>query len=86
MRRYTSIPALSGKQLIKLLKSDGWALGRYSRHGLTLTKKIGNQTFVTFVPNISDSLPEGTLQAILGAKQTRIGKKGLLDLLNKYGL
>jgi predicted RNA binding protein YcfA (HicA-like mRNA interferase family) len=86
MRRYTSIPALTGKQLIKLLKSAGWSLGRHSRHGLTLTKKIADQTFVTFVPDTSESLPKGTLQAILGVKQTRIGKKGLLDLLNKYGL
>jgi predicted RNA binding protein YcfA (HicA-like mRNA interferase family) len=86
MRRYTSIPALTGKQLIKLLKRAGWELGRYSRHGLTLTKKIADQTLVTFVPDTSESLPKGTLQAILGAKQTTIGKKGLLALLNKYGL
>jgi len=35
------------------------------------------------VPDTSESLPKGTLQAILGVKQTQIGKKGLLDLLNK---
>ncbi len=39
---YTNIPAISGKQLIKLLQKDGWQLGRKATHGLTLTKKFSD--------------------------------------------
>jgi len=37
MSPYTSIPSLTGRQLIKLLVKDGWLTGRKSRHGRTLT-------------------------------------------------
>jgi predicted RNA binding protein YcfA (HicA-like mRNA interferase family) len=83
---YTNIPALSGKQLIRLLQKDGWIVGRKTTHGITLTKFIIDRTRVTFIPNKSSSLPDGTLSAILGTKQTGIGKAGLLELLSKYGL
>jgi len=80
---YTVVPAISGKQLIKLLKRDGWVEGRRTKHGIALTKPIGERTKVTIVPDTRASLPDGTLQAILGTKQTGIGKKGLLGLLNR---
>jgi predicted RNA binding protein YcfA (HicA-like mRNA interferase family) len=83
---YTKIPAISGEQLIKLLQKDGWEPGRKAKHGITLTKSSGNRTRVTFVPTTRASLPIGTLQAILSNKQTGLGKKGLLELLNKYGV
>jgi len=83
---YTIVPAITGKQLIKLLKKDGWQVGRKCNHGISLRKSIGERTRVTFIPDTRASLPQGTLQAILGHKQTGIGKKGLLDLLNKYGI
>jgi len=38
------------------------------------------------VPDTRASLPLGTLMAILGAKQTGIGKKGFADLIDKYGI
>ncbi len=79
---YTVIPAISGKQLIKLLKKDGWVEGRRTKHGIALTKPIGGRTKVTIIPDTRVPLPGGTLQAILGTKQTGIGKKGLLELLN----
>jgi ABC-type nitrate/sulfonate/bicarbonate transport system ATPase subunit len=41
---------------------------------------------VTVIPDTRASLDEGTLAAILGSKQTGIGKKGLLNLINKFGL
>lgn len=84
--RYTRIPAITGRQMIKLLEKDGWVAGRKATHGRCLTKLVGDKTLVTFIPDKNDSLPEGTLKAILGDKQTRIGKEGLLDLLNKYGI
>ena len=83
---YTKIPAISGNQLIKLLQKDSWEPGRKAKHGITLTKSFGNRTRVTFVPNTRASLPIGTLQAILSNKQTGLGKKGLLELLNKHGV
>jgi predicted RNA binding protein YcfA (HicA-like mRNA interferase family) len=86
MPRYTQLPALSGKQLIKLLRKDGWILGGRTRHGVALTKYIGNRTIVTFIPDTRAPLDDGTLAAILSVKQTGIGKRGLLALVNKYGL
>lgn len=80
---YTVVPAISGKQLIRLLKKDGWVEGRRTKHGIALTKPIGERTKVTIIPDTRAPLPEGTLQAILGTKQTGIGKRGLLELLNR---
>ena len=81
-----NLPAVSGKQLIKLLTSDDWVEGRKARHGTALTKKYGDTTRVTVVPNKKASLPEGTLRAILGPKQTHLGSNGLERLIRKYGL
>jgi predicted RNA binding protein YcfA (HicA-like mRNA interferase family) len=83
---YTKIPAITGRQLIKLLKNDGWVSGREANHGRTLSKDLGDRKVVTFVPEKSSMLPDATLSQILGTKQTGLGKIGLLDLLNKYGL
>ncbi len=77
---------LSGKQLIKLLIKDGWSIGRKAKHGITLTKSFSDRTKVTFVPDTRASLPLGTLMAILGSKQTCIGRKGLADLIDKHGI
>jgi predicted RNA binding protein YcfA (HicA-like mRNA interferase family) len=83
---YTSIPAISGKTLIKLLEKDGWEQGRKTRHAFSLTKKVGDHTLVAYVQNCREPLDTGTLHDILGLKQTKIGSDGLLALLNKYGL
>jgi len=81
---YTVVPAISGKQLINLLiKKDGWVAGRSTRHGVALTKTIGERTKVAIIPDTRASLPEGTLHDILGTKQTGIRKRGLLELLNR---
>lgn len=84
--KYTALPAITGKQLIRLLEKDGWKHGSKATHGITLTKNIGDRTIVTFVPDTKASLPKGTLMDILSKKQTRLGKRGLLDILNKYGI
>lgn len=81
------IPAVTGKQLIKLLRRDGWEPGRKATHGICLTKKeASGKTLLTFVPDVRASLPVGTLSAILSNKQTGLGRKGLLRLIEKYGL
>jgi len=85
MPKYTKLPAISGKKLIKLLRKDGWEVKRRAQHGIALAKTIGDHTRVTVIPDTRASLDEGTLAAILGPKQTNIGKKRLLDLINKFG-
>jgi len=56
---------ISGRQLINLLRKDGWAIGRRAKHGVTLTKSFGDHIRVTFVPDTRALLPIGTLMAIL---------------------
>ncbi|HEC87934.1 MAG TPA: hypothetical protein ENI52_01300 [Thermoplasmata archaeon] len=85
-KKYTKIPAISGKKLIRLLKKDGWNRARNTSDGMCLKKKVGNRIRVTYIDNTSKSLPIGTLMAILSDKQTGLGKKGLLELINRYGL
>jgi hypothetical protein len=48
-----------------------------------MIKNVGGKTLVTSY--LESFVPRGTSEAILGTKQTGLGKKGLLDLLNKYG-
>jgi predicted RNA binding protein YcfA (HicA-like mRNA interferase family) len=83
---YTEIPAITGFQLIRLLEKDGWKQGRFSTHGRTISKKYPDKTRVTVIPEKRAPLIDFTLSLILGPKQTGIGKRGLLELLNKYGL
>jgi predicted RNA binding protein YcfA (HicA-like mRNA interferase family) len=80
------LPAISGKQLIKVLTSAGWKVGLRTTHGVSLTKSVSDRTLVTAIPDTSEALPEGTLGAILGVKQTKLGKRGLLELVNAHGL
>jgi len=78
------MPAVTGKQLQKLLEDDDWLLRRHNaRHGTSYSKQFNDGTRVTIIPNTSKPLPIGTLRAILGLRQTRLGRKGLLRLLDK---
>ena len=80
------LPAVSGKQLIKLLKRDGWIHRRRGNHGLLLTKKTDGETRVTTVPDRSKSLPASTLGMILSPLQTALGSTGLQRLIDEYGV
>ena len=84
----SDLPAVTGFQLIRLLELDGWEPGRIARHGQTLRKWIERekQTLVAFVPRKRASLPGGTLAGILGPKQTRLGRRGLGQLIRRHGL
>ena len=86
MPKYTRLPAISGKKLIKLLQKAGWIVHGRAKHGVALRKRFAERTRVTIVPYTNAPLDDGTLSAILGTKQTSIGKRGLLDLVNKYGI
>jgi predicted RNA binding protein YcfA (HicA-like mRNA interferase family) len=79
-------PVITGKQLIRLLRRDGWIIRRQARHGFSLSKSFGDRTKVTVVPNTRAVLPIGTLMDILGPKQTGIGRQGLSDLIDKFGV
>lgn len=80
--------SITGKQLITLLQEDGWTLSRRSRHGAFLFKRFPGESSPRFttVPDKSDLLPDGTLGAILGIRQTRLGKDGLQKLIELHGL
>jgi predicted RNA binding protein YcfA (HicA-like mRNA interferase family) len=82
----SKLPAISGKQLIKLLKKDGWAERRKATHGISLAKKFCDRTRVTVVPNKTDPIPIGTLKDILGHQQTGLTSDGLRALIDKHGL
>lgn len=86
MVKYTALPAITGKQLIKLLRKDGWKIHRRTRHGIALIKVMSDRTRVTIVQDTRAPLPDGTISKILGQDQTGIGKRGLLNLINKYGI
>ncbi len=80
----SNLPAISGNKLIKLLIKDNWVLKRKANHGASLYKvfKDGKKR-VTIIPTKNDSLPTRTLFAILNDKQTGLGKRGFLKLLEK---
>jgi predicted RNA binding protein YcfA (HicA-like mRNA interferase family) len=44
------IPAITGKQLIRLLEKDGWTIHHRANHGLSMKKKVNDRTLVTIVP------------------------------------
>lgn len=83
-----ALPAVSGRQLIRLLKLDGWEEGRRVNHGRSFHKHfpIEGRGRVTVVPDKRTPLPDGTLAAILGPKQTNIGREGLATLIATHKL
>lgn len=86
-RKYTTVPALSGKQLIRLLLKDGGSIEGKSSPGshVAVGYYVRGHKQVFIIPDTSESLPMGTLHGIISKKQTGLGKNGLLKLLNKYG-
>ena len=83
-----TLPNVTGRQLIRLLKRGGFVDGRKTRHGRSLVMWLPDEgiTVVTVVPETRAPLPAGTLAAILGPKQTRLGRAGLLNLIQEHGL
>ena len=76
------LPAITGVELASLLEKDGWKRGRSSRHGVALHKRFSpDDVRTTIVPNRTKSLAPGALSAILGSKQTGLGRRGLQRLL-----
>ena len=79
--------AISGKALIELLLKDGWQVERRANHGLLMWKKFPGESArrTTIIPDKSEDLADKILGVILGVKQTRIGRKGLQELIDRYG-
>ncbi len=75
------IPAISGPEFMKLLEDDGWTRGRECTHGVSYSKGIDGRVRVTIIPTDKRPLPKGMLHAILGSKQTGLGRAGLRRLL-----
>ncbi len=71
-----------------LLERDGWERRGRRTHGVFFSRHFPGERIprTTVIPDKSDDLPAGTLGAILGVKQTGIGRGGLQDLIEKYGL
>jgi len=69
---------------MRLLESDGWIPFRRSRHGVFYYKQFDGESKPRFtvVPDKSTPLASGTLGAILGLKQTGIGRAGLQSLID----
>ena len=80
------LPAITGKELIKLLEKAGWQKGRKAKHGRCLTRRDPNsgKTRVAFIPEKTRSLPKSTLGKIIGPQQMNIGRNGLLDLIKRF--
>jgi hypothetical protein len=85
MPQYTKLPTISGDQLVALLIKDAWEPCGQRTHGVGLKKKFRDRYRVTVIP-LNRTLVDFVLSSILGPQQTGRGKKGLLDLVNKYGL
>lgn len=82
-----ALPAITGRQLIRLLLLDGWEEGRRVNHGRSLHKAFPDgRTRVTLVPDKRSPLPAGTLGAILGPRQTTLGREGLARLIVEHGI
>jgi predicted RNA binding protein YcfA (HicA-like mRNA interferase family) len=76
------LPAITGPDLIRLLKKDGWKEDGRGPHGIVMKKEFSNGLIrITCIPTRNESLPIGTLKAILGSKQTNLGNDGLKRLL-----
>ena len=84
----SDMPAITGKQLIRLLRKDGWEIRRKVNHGISLSKyhPNHNRVLVTCVPDKNRELSKNTLGMILSPNQSRIGRKGLKKLIDTHGL
>ena len=73
-------PAISGNELIKVLTKKCVCKEAGKRtHGVAITRNDGDRTRIAIVPTKDDSLPKGTLGAIL--REIGISKDDLKEFL-----
>ena len=82
------LPTVTGRQLIRLLRKDGWdEKPDRTREGVFMFKRDASGVYrSTTISAKRNELKPGTLAAILGPQQTNIGREGLLELINRHGL
>ncbi len=78
-----NLPAISGNQLIKLLKGDGWKERRIKGSHMSLAKDVDGKNRTAVVICNNKSIPEGTLHEVLGVKQTGLGRNWLVEQTTK---
>ncbi|HTE84621.1 MAG TPA: hypothetical protein VK821_07795 [Dehalococcoidia bacterium] len=73
------LAAITGTQLVRLLRLDGWQERRgFTREGIYFSKRFPDGTHrSTAIAPKRRPLAAGTLSAILGPKQTALGRVGL---------
>lgn len=71
-----------------LRSKDGRQSGGRRTHGVFYFKRFPNERIPrsTVIPDKSGPLPDPTLGAILSVKQTGLGKSGLMELIERYGM
>jgi predicted RNA binding protein YcfA (HicA-like mRNA interferase family) len=79
------LPAITGQQLIRLFRRDGWEIRRQRSSHVVLAKLGDGRRRVAVIPDKRSPLPAGTLSGILGPRQSGIGREGLEELLDRYG-
>lgn len=80
------LPALSGRQLIRLLLKAGCTQVRRTEHGVGLRYVSGDGRVRLIIVPDKDVALGHTLNDILSVKQSAIGRAGLLEMIEKYGL
>ncbi len=81
------LPAITGRQLIRLLRRAGWTQTGRRTHGIAFAKPDPDgRVRITIVPDKKRPLAPGTVAAILSPQQTNLGRNGLAALIRQYGL
>jgi hypothetical protein len=82
-----AIPPVTGKQLIWLFRQAGWDEVRRSKEGIMFAKRFPDGRFAsTVISPTRRPLTPGTLGAIIGPRQSGIGRDGLAAWIEPYGL
>ena len=82
----SDFPAITGKELIRLLVKDGWEVKRKMTHGMGLVKYCLelDRLIVVNIPDKNIPLSKSTLGRILGPDQSRIGMEGLREIIARF--
>lgn len=81
------LPAISGRQLERLFRLDGWKQKRRAKEGTFFAKRDANGVVRhTVITTKKRPLAPGTLAAMLGPKQSNVGRDGLREMIDCYGL
>lgn len=79
--KYTKIPALSGIDLIKLLKKDNWIEQRHGRHGVALIKSFGVEQGSPLFPTPQNLFLAEPFQKFWGPNKLKLEKEDCLIYL-----